>query len=241
MQKDALQSLSGVLLPATNTQNILNSLLHTHAIYWCKEDISDIEHSKKSLRDHDVIVEKVDYDEKLSPSFEEQCRASVTPPPMPEASMPSSIEATPPPTDHTSHRLWNTESDMKLTLEKLQNLDIDKQLTPMKGDTNNAQDTHVLPQRPMSLPFYSDSPWEGLSQAESTESDLGLHSENDEWQLHTKEQNLGQKVPVLRPMHLPYKSDSPWEGLSQTESTEGDLNLHDEDEWPLLTKEQKIE
>lgn len=67
-----------------------------YTIHWCKEDVSDIEHSKKSLHDHDVIVEKVDYDKKLFPSFEEQRRASVTPPPMPEASMPSSIEGTPP-------------------------------------------------------------------------------------------------------------------------------------------------
>ena len=60
-----------------------------YTIHWCKEDISDIEHSKKSLRDLGVIVERVDYDKKLFPSFEEQRRASVTPPPMPEADEPS--------------------------------------------------------------------------------------------------------------------------------------------------------
>ena len=56
-----------------------------YTIHWCKENILDTEQSKKSLRDRDVIVEWVKYDKKLCPSSEEQRRASVTPPPMPEA------------------------------------------------------------------------------------------------------------------------------------------------------------
>jgi hypothetical protein len=155
-----------------------------YTIHWYREDISDIEHSKRSLCNHDIIVEKVYYDKPLSPSFEEQRRASVTPPPMLEASLPSSVEGTPPP---TSHRPWiRNESDLKLTLDKLQYLKLEDDNTSMKEETNIAQD--IPPQRPMGLPF-NDSPWEGLSQAESTEGDLSLHDE-DEWPLLTKEQKI---------------------------------------------------
>ena len=68
-----------------------------YTIHWHKEKTSDIEHSEKSLRNSDVIVERVAYDKQLSPSYEEQRRASVTPPPTSGVSMPSSVEATPPP------------------------------------------------------------------------------------------------------------------------------------------------
>lgn len=190
-------------ITSSNEYTESTKFIVAYTIHWCKEIPSDIEHSKELLRNHDVIVENVNYDKTLPPS------------------LPSSVEATPPPTDCTSHRpyAWN-ESDTKLTLDKLQalNLDDDKPLTSMTGVTNIAQD--VPPQRSIGLPFNSDSPWEGLSQAESTEGDLSLL--------------------VPQPMHPPYRSESPWEGLSQSESTEGDLNLNDENEWPLLTQEQRI-
>ena len=226
-------------ITSSNKYTESTKFIVAYTIYWKKENESDIQHSKRLLLNHDVVVEKVDYDRKLLPSFEEQCRASVTPPPMSEASTSSNVEATPPPIDRIGHRP-RKELDMRRTLDKLRdlNLDDDKQLTL---DTNISQD--VPPQQPISFPFSNDSPWEGLSQAESTEGDLELtfHGKNDEWQLHTNEQKFDQKVPIPLPMHLPYKSESPWEALSQTESTEGDLSLHDENEWPLLTKEQRVE
>ena len=154
-----------------------------YTIHWYREETSDIERSEKSLHDSGVIVERVAYDKPLAPSYEEQRRASVTPP-MLRASMPSSVEATPPPIDrskHISHTPLN-EIDMRLTIDKLRdlklNLDDDKQ--PMSDSQG------VPTQR---LPYNSDSPWERLSQAESTEGDLSLHDEN-EWQLLTKEQKF---------------------------------------------------
>ena len=72
-------------ITSSNKYTEYTKFIVAYTIHWRKEDISDTEQSKKSLRDRDVIVERVDYDKKLSPSIEEQRRASVTPPPMPEA------------------------------------------------------------------------------------------------------------------------------------------------------------
>ena len=85
------------LISCINKYTESTKFIVVYTIHWYREDISDVEHSKKSLRNYDVIVERVDYDKKLYPSYEERRRASVTPPPMPGVSMIPSVEAIPPP------------------------------------------------------------------------------------------------------------------------------------------------
>ena len=162
-----------------------------HTIHWYMEEMSAIRASKRSLHDSDVTVERVSYDRKLSPSFEEQRIRSASF--SPQVSMPPIDRS-----NHINNSSWN-ESDMGFSLDKLRDLNLDY-------DSDHKQS--VTP----------------TFQKVDTPSNVAIN----------------QMIKIL-PADLSYRSDSPWEGLSEAESTETDLNLDDVNDWPLLTKEQKFE